>query len=267
MQSESESRSESGSVVFTNDDSVSILLLDHPFSDVFKTRDNHEVLFRRINTFLMKHNVIKNNIIDLGAWMGDNSLPWAKNLKEKGKDNIVYAIDPSPNNCDYITKMCELNHITNVKTIKTAINDVNEVLTTNYNIDHCSFVYGGGEPETRVNAVSLDFLYEMKAIENVGYIHLDVEGMEYRVIQGSDALINACRPVITFEQHLEIDNYAILLAFLKNKNYSVYLIEEVLPGCRHDCRNSLAFPNEICSEALIQSIHDFIGKNVLIYMN
>lgn len=267
MQSESESGSESGSVVFTNDDSVSILLLDHPFSDVFKTRDNHEVVFRRINTFLMKHNVIKNNIIDLGAWMGDNSLPWAKNLKEKGKDNLVYAIDPSPNNCDYITKMCELNQITNVKTIKTAINDVNEVLTTNYNIDHCSFVYGGGEPETRVNAVSLDFLYEMKAIENVGYIHLDVEGMEYRVIQGSDALINACRPVITFEQHLEIDNYAILLAFLKNKNYSVYLIDEVLPGCRHDCRNSLAFPNEICSEALIQSIHDFIGKNVLIHMN
>lgn len=62
-------------VIFTNDDHVRILLLNHCFSETFKKRDNHEVLFRRINTFLIKNKIIKNNIIDLGAWIGDNSIP------------------------------------------------------------------------------------------------------------------------------------------------------------------------------------------------
>ena len=40
------------SCTFTNDNNVSILLLDHPFSETLEYRDNHEVLFRKINTFL-----------------------------------------------------------------------------------------------------------------------------------------------------------------------------------------------------------------------
>ena len=101
------------SAVFTNDDYAAILLINHPFSKTFKGRDNHEILFRRINTFLIKNNLIKNNIIDLGAWIGDNTIPWAKNI-----DGFVYAIDPSPDNCDFINKTCNLNNIINVKTIQ-----------------------------------------------------------------------------------------------------------------------------------------------------
>lgn len=247
--------------IFTNDDSVSISLLNHSLSNRFKNRNDHEVIFRRINTFLIKNKIIKNNIIDLGAWIGDNSIPWAKNI-----DGIVYAIDPSPSNCDFINKTCELNKITNVKTIQCAISNTNELLTTNGNINHCSFIYNkvGLNGKIKINAVSLDFLYEVKTIENVGYIHLDVEGMEYKIIKGSSKIIDECRPIISFEQHLEIDDYNIILSYLKNKKYTIFLIDEVLPGCRHDCRNSMAFPNEIYNETLIKNIHNFIGKNIFI---
>ena len=119
---------------FTNDDGVTILLIDDKISDMFKTRDNHEVIFRRINTYLIKNKIIQNNIIDLGAWIGDNSIPWAKNI-----DGIVYAIDPCHENCDFINKTCEVNQIKNVKTIQCAISNVNELLTTNDNLFHCSF--------------------------------------------------------------------------------------------------------------------------------
>ena len=250
------------SVIFTNDDSINISLLNHPFSDYLKVRDKHEVLFRRINTFLIKNKIIKNNIIDLGAWIGDNSIPWAKNI-----DGFVYAIDPSHDNCKFINETCDLNNISNVKTIQYAISNVNELLTTNDNINHCSFVYGnpGLNGNVKTNAVSLDYLYETKAIENIGYIHLDVEGMEYKILQGSSTLIDNCRPIISFEQHLEIDDYGIVLSYLKNKNYTIFLIDEILPGCRHDCRNSFAFPNEIYSETLIKNIHNYIGKQILIY--
>lgn len=247
---------------FTNDNNVGILLLNHNFSQLFKNRDNHEVMFRRINTYLIKNKIIKNNIIDLGAWIGDNSIPWAKNI-----DGIVYAIDPCNENCDFINKTCEINQIKNVKTIEYAISNINEVLTTNDSLLHCSFVNGnpGLTGINKVDAVSLDYLYEQKLIDNIGYIHLDVEGMEYKVIKGSSNLIDEFRPIISFEQHLETDDYGIISSHLKNKDYSIFLINEILPGCRRDCRNSFAFPNEIFNETLIENIHNYIGQNILIY--
>ena len=249
--------------IFTNDNNVEISLLDHPFSQGLKRRDNHEVLFRRINTFLIENKFIKNNIIDLGAWIGDNTIPWAKNI-----DGTVFAIDPSPNNCEFIYKTCELNNITNVKILQSAISNTKEILTTNDNIDHCSFVYGNPalNGTTRVDAVSLDYLFELKAIENIGYIHLDVEGMEYKILEGGSTLIDTSRPLISFEQHLEIDDYAVILSYLQNKQYVIFLVDEVLPGCREDCRNSFAFPTEIYNETLIENINKYIGKNILVNM-
>jgi hypothetical protein len=81
------------SAIFTNDNNVSVLLTDHPSSAIFKTRDGNEVFFRKITTFLINNGTIKDNIIDLGAWIGDNSIPWAMNI-----DATVYAIDPSSDN-------------------------------------------------------------------------------------------------------------------------------------------------------------------------
>lgn len=247
--------------IFSNDDNCHILLLEHKFSDNFKNRDNHEVIFRKINTFLIKNNIIKNNIVDSGAWIGDNSIPWAKNI-----DGTVYSIDPSYENCDFINKTCLLNNILNVKTLQYALSNTNEILTTNNDIQHCSFVYEnpGLNGINKTEAVSLDYLYEIKEINNIGYIHLDVEGMEYKVIEGATNIIDLYRPLVSFEQHLEIDNYDEISNFFYTKNYTVYLIDEVLPGCRHDCRNSFAFPNEIVTKNFITQINEFVGNNILI---
>jgi len=249
--------------VFTNDNNVIISLINHQFSNDMSRRDNHEVLFRRINTYLLNNNIINinKNIIDLGSWIGDNSIPWSKNIKGK-----VYAIDPSPINLSFINETCILNNIHNVSTLEYAISNLNELLSTNEDINHCSFVYGGvgTQGRNKVNAVSLDYLYEKNIIENIGYIHLDVEGMEFKVLQGSSNILDKEKPIITFEQHLEIDNYNDISSYLKGKNYHVFLIDEILNGCRHDCRNSIAFHNEIFSIDMINNINKFIGKNILI---
>jgi FkbM family methyltransferase len=254
------------SCIFTNDNNVEIYLLEHEFSNRFQNRDKHEVLFRQINTFLINNQIIDKNksIIDLGAWIGDNTIPWAKNIQ-----NIVYAIDPSPNNIQYIKDTCAINHINNVVTLEYAISNTNELLSTNENINHCSFVYGnpGINGRNKVNAVSLDYLYERRIIDNIGYIHLDVEGMEYKILQGSTNIIDELKPIISFEQHLEIDDYNIILHYLINKGYQVYLVDEILPGCRIDCRNSFAFHNDIFSEELIQNINHHIGRNIMISKN
>ena len=249
------------SCIFTNDNNVCINLINHPFSVKFSKRDKHEVLFRKINTFLINNKIIKNNIIDLGAWIGDNSIPWSKNI-----EGTVYAIDPSLKNCNYILKTCNLNNINNIKVIKHAISNKIEILSTNGNINHCSFVYNNpkNNGKTKIKAVSLDYLFEEKEIENIGYIHLDVEGMEYKILKGSSNIIDINRPIISFEQHLEIDDYNIILTYLNNKNYKTFLIDEILPGCRPDCRNSISFPNEVYNEDIIININNYIGRNILI---
>ena len=251
------------SCIFTNDNNVEVKLIkNHRSSVVFAKRDNHEVQFRRIHTFLINEKIITKNLIDLGGWLGDNSIPWAINLPE----SIIYCIDPSGNNIRFIKDMCALNRIKNIKPIQVAVSDKIEKLTTNGNIDHCSFVYNNENNNGRhiEYAVSLDSLHDDGDIKDIGYIHLDVEGMEGRILKGGELLIDKYLPIITFEQHLEIDNTDEIKTFLENKKYHIYMIDEILPGCRPDCRNFLAFPEHIHSLDLIKKIHTYIGRDILI---
>lgn len=240
--------------VFSNDNNVELILLEkHDYSAIFSKRYYHEVIFRRIHSYLIKEDIIDGNIIDLGSWIGDNTLPWAKQI-----NGTVYAIDPSPDNINFIDKMCKINNINNVIPIQAAICDRNEVLYTNDQLHHCSFNNNDGK--TKVNAYSLDYLHDTGVIDKIEYIHLDVEGLEEKVIRGATKLIDKYKPIISFEQHLSSDDYITLSAYLCNKGYFIYLINEILPGCNYDCRNLMAFPRKID----IDNIHNYLQYPALL---
>ena len=241
--------------LFTNDNNVVIKLPSkHKFNDMFMRRNSHEVLFRQIHSYMIRDKLIKNNLIDLGAWIGDNTLPWAKQIAGK-----IYAIDPSPDNIEYIIKLSNINQIDNIITIQKPISDCNETLYTNDDINHCSFVEGKGNKQ--LQAVSLDYLCKTNLIENIGYIHLDVEMLEFKVIRGAYDLIFKYKPIISFEQHLDKEDYISLCSYLNSLGYNIYLINEVLPGCNYDCRNLLAFPKD---NDISKKINEYFGKSVLL---
>ena len=258
--------------------------MNHRFAGLFGSRNEHEVMFRRISTYLINQGHIRGNIVDLGAWIGDNALPWTKsllmapsaascgfdtkNLQMPPSDTgafgaLVYAIDPSPDNCQFIRDLASLNNIQNIRVIEKAISDKREVLCTNDHLTHCSFVSDEDSGRNQVNAWSLDDLYAAGEIADVAYIHLDVEGMENRVVAGATKLISECRPIIAFEQHLEQDPFIELSAHIAEKGYVVYLINEVLPGCRPDCRNFIAFPSDRFDDAFVEAINSHLGQDVL----
>lgn len=225
--------------VFTNDDYAKIYLPDHEFSGKFSTRDNHEVIFRKINTLLIKSKLINGNIVDLGCWVGDNSLPWSKNIS-----GMIFSIDPGPENCNYVRELIRINNVQNIKVIQEVVSDSIKVVSTNTDLSHASFdSHDNGS--IKLNSTTLDILFEKNEIFGIDYIHLDVEGMEFQVIKGSEKVINHFQPIITFEQHLNHDDYVSLSYHLKKKGYLVFLINEVLPGCNTDCRNFIAFPSRI----------------------
>jgi FkbM family methyltransferase len=262
---------------FSNDNGVAITYhMNHRFAGLFGSRNEHEVMFRRISTYLINQGHIRGNIVDLGAWIGDNALPWTKSLlmaqnatserhdtKNIGPNSVVYAIDPSPDNCQFIRDLASLNNIQNIHVIEKAISNKREVLCTNDDLTHCSFVSDEDSGRNQVNAWSLDDLYVAGEIADVAYIHLDVEGMENRVVAGAQKLINTYKPIIAFEQHLEQDPFIELSAHIAEKGYMVYLINEVLPGCRPDCRNFIAFPSDRFDDAFVEAINTHLGQDVL----
>ena len=266
---------------FSNDNGVAIqYTMNHPMAGLFGSRNEHEVMFRRISTYLINNGHVQGNILDLGAWIGDNALPWSISLLKAQKVSntgirdpnfVVYAIDPSPENCRFMIDNSALNGIENVVVIQRAISDKIEVLSTNEDLTHCTFVSDDSSStndsstiyKNQVEAVSLDDLFFACELAKIAYIHLDVEGMENRVIAGAATLIELCRPIIAFEQHLEQDPFLELSAHIAEKGYTVYLINEVLPGCRPDCRNFIAFPNDSFDDTIANIINGHLGQDVL----
>src|SRR5436305_11920183 len=99
------------SIIFPNDDNAFLLIPKEPnnvYSD-YNRRPYHESLFRWVIQLLIKKKIIDGNIIDLGAWIGDNAAPWAKI-----QNNLIYAIDPSDINCEYINRVKNLNNLDNL---------------------------------------------------------------------------------------------------------------------------------------------------------
>ena len=252
-------------VVFPNDNNTVIAIPEpkNAYEKMFKRRPYHEVMFRKISEILITSGFVSKGIIDLGAWIGDNSVAWGMMMHKSihcaspsGGSNkySVYSIDPSTSNCDFIRRTLEMNNVNNVLIINKAISERKETISTNGNIDHCSF-NNNDTGKTSVESIPLDILYEENVIEDVDYIHLDVEGMELSVIKGATNLIKENNPIISYEVHYKSDN---LLQEITNhlKDYTHYMINEILPGCNPDCRNILAIPRIIKFDDTIQFIID-----------
>ena len=220
-------------VVYFKNDGVSIIVPDN-LTERFTHRINAEKKFRQITKKLMNKGIIdiNKNIIDLGAWIGDNSLIWAKMIK-----GDVYAIDPSQNNIDIIHTIQNINNINNIVTIKKPIsNKIERVEISEGDINHASFKSSDKGIETE----TLDNLYNSKKIINIGFIHLDVEGFEYKVLEGSHKIISMFRPIIVTESH---ENDKDIKPLIHKYGYNVYVINEICGN--PTCRNSLWIPNEI----------------------
>lgn len=244
---------------FINDGGVKVILPNHEYSKLLQNRVNVEKLFRQINTYLINVGVIDKtkNVIDLGSYIGDNSIPWSLIF-----DGTIYAIDPSPQNGSFINAVKDINNLNNLIFIEKAISDKTKLISTNDNLHHCMF----DENSVGANVLeccSLDSLHESNIITDIGYIHLDVEGMENLVVNGSENIIETYKPVISFEQHINTDDYIGLSNHLKNKGYIVHLINETFEGCRVDCRNLLAIPNEKFNDNLIGDIETHLSNSNL----
>jgi FkbM family methyltransferase len=208
--------------------------LRHEFYKDFPSRAGCEVILRSLVMYLYDQGFLNKSksIVDLGAWIGDNAVPWAKFI-----EGNVYAIDPSEENIEFINELKNLNSVENLKTIKSAVSDKDKILYFSGDEKHITFE---GQGDKQMQARSLDSFYSEGVISDIGFLHLDVEGQEYNVLLGSQNIIQECTPLIVWENHLCSNDYRLIIDMLELRGYKTFLINEFFPHCGYDCRNFIS---------------------------
>lgn len=198
----------------------------------------HDVEEKKFIFEKCKLNKLNHGIIDVGAHIGDLAIPLALALSNIGRsDIIVYAIDPSKEKCNFIKKMAKINSIKNIRILNYGLSDSEQVMGHdpidlnapvtarwfNYNFEEVNNLTNTGSQRWKKNIdngnddandekstyddertifVTADSLLLKKEIGPIGIYHIDVEGHEIELLNGSKKLISDFKPLLFIESFI-----------------------------------------------------------------
>lgn len=161
--------------------------------------------------------------IDVGANVGNHTLQFSKRFK------FVHAFEADPHTLELLNFNAKFSP--NIQVHPFGLSDVVEVLNvrevpTNWGATSlCDNKFQG-------NAMQVEVLPGDKVLESkerVGFIKIDVEGMELQVLRGLERTIRSNRPVIMFEQGKEQfgDGYTRTpsIDYLSSLGYEIHWLE------------------------------------------
>ncbi|MFC5408984.1 FkbM family methyltransferase [Larkinella bovis] len=177
-------------------------------------------------------------VIDIGAHMGDTTLPMALAV---GQTGLVLAFDPNP----LVYKILEKNASLNKE--KTNIESYRLAIATNegeyfYNSSEATFSNGGisavaDSPhgkyglKEKIQAVNLErFLHEKYAdrLSRLTLIKIDTEGLDIEIIKSIEKVLTTYKPTVIFEcfKRLPARERYDLYDSIQQKGYNLYYIEK-----------------------------------------
>lgn len=133
--------------------------------------------------------------IDIGANLGATVLPMAKAVGENGQ---VLAFEPQPLMAQCLHTTLSLNEIFNVRVFSSAVADKiywAKIPPLNINQGNNYGAFGLSNQGFQVQAINLNEL----ELEKCAFIKIDVEGYEWKVIQGADKFLHWHRPALYLE--------------------------------------------------------------------
>ena len=207
----------------------------------FRQRPEKEALLRQVVYWMLASGQIDRSgtIIDIGCWIGDNATVWAKMVEPHG--GSVIAVDPSIENLEFARQVADANKSSNIAFVRAVCSATSgETVYLEGDVSHGSFAYDG-EGRQSFQTKTLDDIAGQN-IGNISLLHVDVEGFEAEVLRGASEIIERSQPVVIFEQHISSERPNEIAASLADSGYRTFMINEVLPDCRLDCRNFIALP-------------------------
>jgi len=143
-------------------------------------------------------------VLDIGANIGAHTVHMAKLVGTQGH---VLAFEVNPSICVELKQNIQLNKFGNVEVVEVALSNVDGVATFHFPAVgkeafgslHANSRYKTSR-EATVTTAQLDTVLAQKAITQVDFIKMDVEGAELMVLQGAINLLkSANRPPILYE--------------------------------------------------------------------
>ena len=131
-------------------------------------------------------------VVDIGAGRGEDVLPFAREVGPTGK---VLAIEAHPITYDHLKRFCELNRLSNVVPIHTAVMDIPcIVLIDNGEIWQTNAVRTAGDG-TQVRATTLDNMCNEQRLDRIDFLKMNIEGAEIRALLGMKDTIAKVRNI------------------------------------------------------------------------
>ena len=165
--------------------------------------------------------------VDAGAYDGYTSVGF-KNWAKKGYDSIK-IFEPMREQCKKIERLCEEEKMHNVDIYANAVWNKKESLKFSYNGTASRINPRDGE---MVECIDID-----SVIDNVTFIKMDVEGAEYKALEGAEKVIKECKPKLAISvYHKPVDIVEIPLLIMDMvpeykfwlRHYSTNVYETVL---------------------------------------
>jgi FkbM family methyltransferase len=166
----------------------------------------------------------------VGANVGYHTLLLAELVGSEGQ---CYAFEPNSENCRLILLGCEHNHFANIRLMPFGLSDesgwayFSSHIGSNGGVVTKKVVASQGQG-TVIPVFTLDSL----SLPNVDVLKVDVEGAEYKVLRGGEALLTRSRPAIVSEFSLEMTTRvsgvhpADYLNWMERKGYKIYVLEQ-----------------------------------------
>ena len=136
---------------------------------------------------------------DIGAHMGFDTLLLARLV---GPSGLVHAFEPDPANGRRLRRNCELNSLHQVICHATAISDRNGIVSFSASGTTTSHITEESEAGSiSVPTETLDEAMSRFANQPLHLVKLDVEGAEFKVLQGATRILREIRPAWLIEIH------------------------------------------------------------------
>jgi len=125
-------------------------------------------------------------IVDIGAGRGEDVFAFSRAV---GPDGRVWAIEPHPVSFAVLSRLCELNRLTNVTALNYACMDRAEDLQIEtLPVWESNYVRPGAPSPNSctVESVRFDDLCEQHGIGRIDFLKMNIEGAERRALQGCE---------------------------------------------------------------------------------
>ena len=171
--------------------------------------------------------------LDVGSNIGYYAMLESHIVGNEGK---IIAIEPSPNNYEYLKKNLELQPTSNIDAYNFAAADKDgQVNFLIYKESNGCMTIPDGEKTTipgeviKVQAKRLDNFLDEISVKKVDFVRMDVEGYEYHILKGMKNTIKNSKPMFQIEVHSSLLGNEGTKKFLKEFQSEGYEAKYYVP--------------------------------------